>query len=81
MVNTILLRFGTGGPSSIPPSPRKGWVALARGETARHKGSDILVGDQCSSFEAVEAIVRQIRADLDAILEEARESFGPPVSN
>jgi hypothetical protein len=72
MSNSKLLKFGTTVPLG---GTRRGWIALAR--PSQQQNGDVLVGDRCSSFAEVEAVVAKIRAELDDLLNEARVGFAP----
>jgi hypothetical protein len=54
---------------------KKLWISLGR---VRHQhGNDgIVIGRECYSLAELEAVADEIRADLDRVMQEARQKFG-----
>ena len=50
------------------------WIELAEG--AKQRGKGLIVGREFQSLEELEAVARDIRADLDRALQDARIELG-----
>lgn len=68
-----ILKFG---PEPPYQTAGRGYIALDDAQAATQISGDFLVGPECSSLSEVEAVVNQLRRDLDEILRLARARFG-----
>lgn len=68
-----ILEFVTsGGRIGWPAPTAEGFVGLPR---APEQSGYYVLGQKCASLAEIEAVISQIRADLDAILDKARQTF------